>query len=95
MRRRTPARAGSAAGEPPEELRWRGWVAFLIPDEPVPDWVERGDRQKHRNYMAYRRWQDARKRWAADNGVDYVATFHPEWLRHRAGNRSNNNAGSH
>lgn len=82
MRRRADAVDPKAAvGRVPAVLRsMAGVVSFVDELEPVPSWWSR-DTETWRHLAAYRRWSNARRRWAADNGVDYVAVFHPEWRR--------------
>ena len=69
-------------GVPPVELESMAGVAAFVDElEPVPSWWE-DDAATWRHLSAYGRWSNARKQWAADNGVDYVDTFYPHWRRH-------------
>jgi hypothetical protein len=85
LRRRGADRAAiaAAAGGVPAELRTMAGVPlFLDEGEAVPVWWGR-DKTTWRALSAWRRWSDARRRWAADNGVDFVDTFYPEWRCHQ------------
>lgn len=60
-----------------------GVTEFYDPHDPVPEWVNTGERQAWRYLNAWRRWRAARKQWCADRDLDYVAIFHPNWLERR------------
>lgn len=78
MRRREPV-VDQGDGPPVELTRYR-YADWADETERAPvHWRDVREWPTWHHIRAWRRYLDARRRWCAEHGRDYVATFHPEW----------------